>query len=281
MLPAEPTAEGLDAPLLAYQEWLDSCAADEACLTLVPLAIRELLQSERIPEAAALASQALPLTREQAIASPGLVALRVLGMTLASAGDVARMQGAWEQAGSVYLEGLGIVRYLLERLGASTGMLCDLSSALDDCADMARAQQHWERAQALYRESLGIKCQLLVRCGATSHAMREVAMSLECVGDMANEQRCWQLAEAAYRESLVLRRQLVEAGADGRRGVTCRALEDLACCLVKLVSLPSSHAPELADEAVEVYEQLLAMAPHEARYREWLSELRRVFGVAA
>jgi hypothetical protein len=69
--------------------------------------------------------------------------------------------------------------------------------------------------------------------------------------------------------------------ADGRESASRRALEDLACCLVKVVSLPGSDAPELVEEAIELYERLSALAPHEARYREWLAELRRVFGVAA
>jgi tetratricopeptide (TPR) repeat protein len=75
-------------------------------------------------------------------------ALRDLSVSLNNVGQVARVQGDWTQADSVYRESLALRRQLVERLGGTPEALDDLASVL---ANLAQVPGHDgpERAEAI------------------------------------------------------------------------------------------------------------------------------------
>ena len=123
--------EAGDRSLPAYDEWQRMQSAVPTTQIYLPTAWRacnDLLTAGRPADADAVAQQALTIARERAPKANEAGALRDLSVSLDNVGQVARMQGDWAQAESVYRESLSLSRQLVERLGGTP-------EALDDVAD--------------------------------------------------------------------------------------------------------------------------------------------------
>ncbi|MGH8582416.1 MAG: tetratricopeptide repeat protein, partial [Gammaproteobacteria bacterium] len=173
-----PASRVVDAATPAYAEWMrmqPSVAADRVFLPTAWRACEELLSAGRPADAEQVARSALSLARQRVNQSFSPSALRDLSIALNNVGAVARAQGDWAQAESVYREGLALRRQLVERLGGTPEALRDLSVSLNNVGAVARAQGDWAQAASVYRECLALRRQLVERLGGTPEALRDLS----------------------------------------------------------------------------------------------------------
>ncbi len=132
---------------------------------------------------------------------------KAVARALSNLASVAKLQGDYARAGSLYAECLGI----FQGLGDGTGVAWSLNSQ----GDVARDQGDSAAAQLLYEQALAIFREIGDRWG--------IAGTLTDLGTLAREQRNYPVAHSLYRESIRLFLTL-----EHKRGIA-RLLEYFAC----------------------------------------------------